>query len=216
KLEATVTSLLIGAFSVFFIAFFFLKEENLFTNMIVSVLPAEHENKIKDSINEITKLLTRYFGGILIQITVITIFVSFSLKIVGVQNALLIAFFAAIINVIPYVGPMIGAIFGIVLTMSTSIDLNMDFYAQTLPLLGKVVVVFALMQALDNFILQPYIFSNSVNAHPLEVFIIILVGSQLAGIPGMVLAIPTYTVFRVIGKTFLSQFRVIQSLTKSL
>jgi len=216
SLITVASNFLIGAFSIFFITFFFLKEENLFTNIFVSIVPGKYEKKVRDSIVDIRTLLTRYFGGILIQITIIIIFVSFGLKIMGVQNALLIAFFAAIINVIPYVGPLIGALFGVVLTISASVDLDMEFYAQTLPLILKVVGVFALMQAMDNFILQPYIFSKRVNAHPLEVFIIILVGSQLAGIPGMILAIPTYTVFRVIARSFLSQFKVIRSITKSL
>ena len=64
--------------------------------------------------------------------------------------------------------------------------------------------------------LQPFIFSNSVKAHPLEIFLIILVGAQLAGIPGMILAIPTYTVFRVIAKIFLSKYRLIKKLTENM
>ena len=85
-----------------------------------------------------------------------------------------------------------------------------------LPLLGKVVFVFGCMQMLDNFILQPFIFSNSVKAHPLEIFLIILVGAQLAGIPGMILAIPTYTVMRVIAKIFLSKYRLVKKITENM
>ena len=66
---------------------------------------------------------------------------------------------------------------------------------------------------LDNFLLQPWIFSNSVMAHPLEIFIIILMGAQLNGIIGMVLAIPVYTVLRVIARVFLSEFRIVKKMT---
>ena len=82
-----------------------------------------------------------------------------------------------------------------------------------LPMLSKVVIVFGAMQLLDNFILQPWIFSNSVLAHPLEIFIVILMGAQINGIIGMVLAIPVYTVLRVIARAFLSEFKLVQKIT---
>ena len=163
---------------------------------------------------DITEMLSRYFTGILIQISLITIFVSIGLSILGVKNALLIAIFAALINVIPYLGPLIGAAFGVLITISSNLDLS--FYSEMLPLIGKVVFVFGCMQMLDNFLLQPFIFSNSVKAHPLEIFLIILVGAQLAGIPGMILAIPTYTVVRVIAKIFLSKYRLVKKITEKM
>jgi predicted PurR-regulated permease PerM len=148
------------------------------------------------------------------QVTAISIFVSIALSVLGVKNALLIGFFAALINVIPYLGPIIGAAFAVIITISSNLDL--DFYTQMLPLLSKVVIVFAAMQMLDNFLLQPWIFSNSVLAHPLEIFIVILMGAQINGIVGMVLAIPVYTVLRVIARSFLSEFKIVQKITGSL
>ena len=204
-------NLLFAIFSVVFISFFFLKEQGLFVNFLAAVVPSEYEQSVRNSIVDISRLLTRYFGGILLQMTAITIFVSLFLGILGVKNALLIGFFAALINVIPYLGPMIGASFGIFITISSNLDL--DFYTQMLPLLGKVVLVFAAMQMLDNFLLQPYIFSNSVLAHPLEIFIVIMMGAKINGIVGMVLAIPVYTVLRVIARSFLSEFKIVQKLT---
>lgn len=204
-------NLVFTIFSVVFITFFFLKEQGLFVNFLAAVVPSKYEHSVRNSIVEISRLLTRYFGGILLQMTAITIFVSLFLGILGVKNALLIGFFAALINVIPYLGPMIGAAFGVFITISSNLDF--DFYTQMLPLLGKVVLVFAAMQMLDNFLLQPYIFSNSVLAHPLEIFIVILMGANINGIVGMVLAIPVYTVLRVIARSFLSEFKIVQKLT---
>ena len=132
----------------------------------------------------------------------------------NIQNALLIAFFAAVINVIPYIGPTIGAVFGIFIAVSSNLDA--EFTTVIVPMVTKVVIVFALMQMLDNFILQPFIFSNSVMAHPLEIFIIILLGAKLGSILGMVLAIPVYTILRVIGSVFLSEFKVVQKLTERM
>ncbi len=204
----------ITIFSVLFILFFFLKEQGLFLRLFTSVVPNDSETYVSNAIDEISRMLTRYFGGVLVQVTIIAVIVSLALTLLGIQNALLIGFFAAIINVIPYIGPIIGAAFGTFITISSNLDL--EFYTQMLPLIMKVIGVFVGMQMLDNFILQPYIFSNSVLAHPLEIFIIVLVGAQLNGIVGMVLAIPVYTVFRVIAKVFLSQYKIVQRLTEGM
>ena len=205
---------LIAILSIFFIAFFFLKEVGLFDNIVTSLVPDEYVDKALNVVDGTSNMLIRYFIGVLIQITVITVVVTTLLSILGVKNALLIGFFAALMNVIPYVGPIFGASFAVLITVSSNLDLS--FYSEMLPLLGKVIAVFGVMQLVDNFILQPNIFSKSVKAHPLEIFLIVLVGAKIGGILGMVLAIPMYTVLRVISKEFLSNFKIIQSLTRSI
>lgn len=217
----TLGNFLIGLMSVLFISFFFLKEQGLFNTMLAGVVPDKHEKKVLLAVSESSKMLIRYFIGVLAQVTIITIFVTLALSILGVKNALLIGFFAALMNIIPYVGPIIGAAFAAVITISSNI--GMPFYPvdgvdqpTLMYLLIKVFIVFGIMQMLDNFILQPNIFSKSVKAHPLEIFIVVLAGANIGGIAGMVLAIPAYTVVRVIAKVFLSEFKVVQSLTKGL
>lgn len=205
---------LISIFSILFITFFFLKEKGLFSNAMKAMVPTQYEEKTVKAIDEMSYLLTRYFGGIVIQITLIILIVFLGLSIFGIEYALIIAFFAAIINVIPYVGPLLGAIFAVSVTISSNLDL--DFYNQTMPLLFSVVAVFAVMQAIDNFLLQPFIFSNSVKAHPLEIFLVILIGAKLGGILGMILAIPGYTAIRVVAKVFLSEFKVVQKITSRM
>lgn len=175
------------------------------------LVPNEYEQKVRESVAQITTMLSRYFGGITLQVFIITVFVSVALSLLGVKNALLIGFFAALINVIPYLGPVIGASFAIFITISSNLDL--DFYTEMLPLILKVAGVFATMQLTDNFILQPYIFSNSVLAHPLEIFLVIMVGAKIGGVVGMILAIPGYTVIRVIASVFLSEFKIVQQVT---
>ena len=219
---------LIGIMSVFFICFFFLKEQGLFTSMVRSVSPNDQEDKWTHAIDESADLLKRYFIGIVIQIFIITIIVSTSLSILGFKNALLIGFFAALMNVIPYIGPILGASFAIIITIASSLDntgviaeagqtiVQGGFYDTLLPKIGILALVFAGMQMFDNFIVQPNIFSKSVKAHPLEIFIIILVGAKLGGVLGMVLAIPLYTILRVLAKVFLSEFKVVQKLTQDI
>ncbi|MEL7120009.1 MAG: AI-2E family transporter [Bacteroidota bacterium] len=214
RLVGAAGSIFFALFSIVFITFFFLKERGLFMNFMMTLLPDKYEKQIFEIFDDSSHLLTRYFAGILLQITVITLYVWILLSIFGVQNALLIALFAAFINVIPYLGPLLGAIFGVFITITSNLDL--DFYNEMLPLIVKVLIIFSTMQMIDNFILQPFIFSNSVLAHPLEIFLVILMGAQLYGIVGMVLAIPSYTVFRVIAKEFLIKFKIVQRLTNKM
>ncbi len=205
---------LITIFSILFIGFFFLREQGLFSEALTKFIPDKYVLETEHAIEESSKLLIRYFIGVAAQITVITTFVSLLLSIMNIPNALLIGFFAALMNVIPYIGPLLGATFALMITFTSNLDLS--FYNELLPVMGKVVFVFALMQMVDNFLIQPFIFGKSVKAHPLEIFLVVLVGAQMGGVLGMVLAIPLYTVFRVVAKVFLSEFKVIQSLTKSI
>ena len=130
----------------------------------------------------------------------------------GFSHAVVVGVFAGLINVIPYIGPWIGSLFGIVVVISN--NLNASFMDVTLPLIAFVVVVVMVVQFIDNMVFQTIIYSNSIEAHPLEIFFVTMIAGSLAGIPGMILGIPAYTVLRVIASEFLSEFKVIKSLTK--
>jgi predicted PurR-regulated permease PerM len=205
---------IMGIFSVLFISFFFLQEQGMFQSFILALVPTEHESKVKAVMDDTIALLIRYFSGIMIQMVIITLYVSIFLSILGIKNALLIGFVAAITNIIPYLGPLIGGTFGVLVTISANGD--SQFYTELIPMMIKVVGVFASMQLIDNFILQPVIFSTSVKAHPLEIFIVILLAAKLGGVLGMVLAVPVYTMLRVVASNFLSEFKIVQRLTKGI
>lgn len=207
-------NVLAGFFSIVFITFFLLRDEKMLPNFLAAILPKEYEEKVRHSFSESDRMLTRYFNGLVLQVSVLTVLMWVLLSILGIDNALLIAFFGALMNLVPYVGPIIGGIFGVFISISSHLDL--DFYTQMVPMIIKVLAAFIGMQMLDNYFLQPYISSKSVRAHPLEIFIVILMGAKLNGIVGMVLAIPVYTVLRVIARTFWSEFRIVQTLTESL
>lgn len=211
---AVIGSAFAAIFSIVFITFFFLKDSNMVSRIVYTMTPDQHLDKTKEIMANTTKMLTRYFGGLVAQITTIAILLSIGLSIIGVENAFLIAFLASIFNVIPYVGPFIGAILALILTLTTSSDL--DFNNEVLPLMGKITLVFVIVQLLDNILIQPIIFSNSVKAHPLEIFLVISIAGTLAGVLGMILAIPVYTLIRIIAKEFLSGFKVVDSLTKNI
>ena len=207
-------NILVALLSVFFIAFFFLKEKGLFTKMVSAIVPNNQEGKTQHAIEESSELLIRYFVGLLTQVIIITIVTTLVLKLLGMQNALLMAFCFAIFNLIPYIGPILGNLFGVLIVISSNLDYG--FYDVMLPKIIKTVVVFGILQLLDNFLLQPNIFSRSVKAHPLEIFIVVLMGAKVGGVAGMVLAIPAYTILRVIAKVYLSEFEVVKRLTAGL
>ncbi len=204
----------IGLFSVVFMLFFFLKDSNLMERMILTATSSKSEARVAKSIEKIKNLLSRYFIGIILQISILLIIYTTVLLIFGVENAFVIAFLCALLNIIPYIGPIIGGILMLLLTMSSF--LGADFSSVILPKTIYVMLGFVFGQLVDNFFSQPFIFSTSVKSHPLEIFIVILAAGTLVGPMGMIVAIPVYTALKVILKEFLSENRIVKSLTENL
>ncbi len=209
-----VGSLVVGLFSTFFIAFFFLKDGYLFARIVFTITPNNQTSKIKSIMEHTHALLRRYFLGVVFQSFIMALMVGLSLSLLGVKNAILIGLFAGLVNVIPYLGPLLGAFLGVFIALTTS--LHLDFGTAILPLMIKVCVVFGCAQMIDGFIVQPLVLGNSVKAHPLEIFVVILMAGTIGGIIGMVLAIPVYTILRVVAREFLSEYKVVDSLTRDL
>jgi len=204
----------IGLFSVLFISFFFLKDSKLFQRGILAFVPVNKESGTIKSIDKINNLLSRYFVGLLSQIFILFVIYTIVLLIVGIENAIVIAFLCALFNIIPYVGPIIGGIIMIVLTMTS--NLGMDFSSVVLPKTGYVLIGLVIGQLVDNFFSQPFIFSNSVKSHPLEIFLIIIIAGLLFGVVGMIVAVPGYTVIKVILKEFFAENKLVKSITEKL
>jgi predicted PurR-regulated permease PerM len=186
----------VGLMAVAFITFILLYDHGIFRRQIIKLIPNKYFEVFIVVIYKIETLLSNYLIGILFQIVSIFCIAALGLTIVGVKYALAIAIFAAVANLIPYAGPLLGTIFGIAVGVSTgefSFGGNALFF-----LILKIVSVFAIVQLVDNLLLQPLIFSKSVKAHPLEIFLVIFAGATIAGILGMIAAIPVYTVLRVI------------------
>lgn len=207
-------SLSIGLFSVLFIAFFFLKDSKLFEDGLMMLVPDNKEGRLKKSINTIKDLLSRYFVGLVFQISILFIIYSIVLFIFGIENAIVIAFLCALLNLIPYVGPIIGGALMLILSMTS--NLGEDFSTVILPKTTYVMIGFIIGQLVDNFFSQPYIFSSSVKSHPLEIFLVIIIGGLLFGVTGMIIAVPGYTAIKVILKEFLAENKIVKSLTKNL
>ncbi|MCM4170283.1 AI-2E family transporter [Arenibacter sp. TNZ] len=204
----------VGLFSVLFIAFFFLKDSKLFEESILTFIPKNNENRFQNSMETIKNLLSRYFVGLVFQILILFVIYSIVLFVFGIENAVVIAFLCALLNLIPYVGPIIGGLLMAVLTMTSNV--GADFSSVILPKTGYVMIGFIIGQLVDNFFSQPFIFSNSVKSHPLEIFLIIIIGGLLFGVTGMIIAVPGYTAIKVILKEFFADNKIVKSLTKNL
>jgi predicted PurR-regulated permease PerM len=209
-----ISSFGLGLASVLFITFFFLKDRDIFMRGIRKTLPTAHEEKILHSLGKINYLLSRYFIGLLVQLLVVFVLYLIVLLIFGVENALIIAFLCAVLNIIPYIGPLIGSVLAAILTMMS--NLGNDFQSVVLPTTIYVMIGFWIVQLIDNNLTGPLIFSNSVNSHPLEIFLVILIAGFLFGILGMVIAVPLYTILKVIAKEFFPQNVIVQLLTRNI
>lgn len=209
-----IGSFSVGLFSVIFISFFFLKDSKLFENGLITLIPSGNESRWRDSTNKIKDLLSRYFVGLIFQILILFVIYTTVLLIFGINNAIVIAFLCALLNLIPYVGPLVGGFLMLVLTMSS--NLGASFNDVILPKTIYVMIGFVIAQLVDNFFSQPIIFSKSVKSHPLEIFLIIIIAGILFGIVGMVVAVPCYTAIKVILKEFLSENKIVKKLTQGL
>jgi predicted PurR-regulated permease PerM len=209
-------NILVAVFSITFITFFFLKDQRLFFESILMWVPDKYVDNVTRALYSIKRLLTRYFIGIMIQSTCIMILITIGMTIVGIdfQQALVMGLILGIVNVIPYVGPWLGLFIAII--MGVASHMSQDFNSVVIPLVTYMIIVEAITHAIDNVIFQPVIFSNSVKAHPLEIFIVVLAAGFAAGVPGMILGIPAYTVLRVFAREFFNNFKAVQRITSSL
>jgi predicted PurR-regulated permease PerM len=203
-----------GLASVFFITFFFLKDQLIFKEKAKKILPDNNEEKILHSVEKINQLLTRYFIGLLLQLFIIFFLYLIVLIIFGTENAFVIAFLCALLNVIPYIGPIIATILAALLTLINTI--GTDFRTEMLPTTVYIVIGFLIIQVIDNNISQPIIFSKSVKSHPLEIFLVTLISGITFGIFGMVVAIPIYTIIKVIAKEFFPNNKIVSVLTEKI
>jgi predicted PurR-regulated permease PerM len=206
----------VAVFSVAFITFFLLKDEKLFANAVLALVPDQYIDEIVRVMKSTKKLLVRYFGGIVLEVTGVMLLNWIGFMIIGIsfKDSLLMGFIAGIFNIIPYLGPLMGGIFAVLIGLVT--HLHLAFYSELLPLLIYIVVVCSLVQVVDNLVFQPLIYSSSIKSHPLEIFIVFLIAGSMGGIIGMIVAIPAYIVIRVVAKEFFNNFKFVRSLTRNI
>jgi len=195
ELISLTGTVFIGTMAVAFITSFLLFERGVLRKGFIAMVPNKYFEIFINALHKIEKLLSNYLLGLLLQMFAIFALAAIGLSLLGIKYAVTIALFAAIANVVPYLGPIIGSLFGILIGLLPGAMTG--FTQDTMWLVIEITSVFAIVQIIDNVALQPLIFSKSVKAHPLEIFVIIFVGATIAGIIGMIAAIPVYTIVRV-------------------
>lgn len=212
---SVLVNLFIGAFATLFISFFFIKDETLFRRIVRALVPDAIEERVDKTIHDIERLLSRYFVGIIIEVFGVMLLDFLGLWLIvriGINSAIGIAFIAGILNVIPYVGPFIGEVLGVVLCVILKYGAGVGL---NVPIWAFAIIVFAVMlatQMVDSMIYQPVIYSTSIKAHPLEIFIVLLFAGGIGGALGLLVAIPSYTVVRVVASRFFSEFKPVKRL----
>ena len=208
-----VLSSVIAIFSISFITFFFLKEDGLFYAMITAMFPDRYHENITRALDSVTLLLARYFTGILSESLLLMVAVTLTMMAFGMKaaDASFIGLVMGVMNVVPYAGPLIGGIVSVFVGIVSPIG-EMTVGHTAFVIAGSLLI----LKGIDDFVIQPTLYSERVKAHPLEIFLVILIAGSLAGILGMLLAIPSYTVIRVFAKEFFSQFTLVRKLTEKI
>ncbi len=179
----------------FFITFHLLKDENIIHNILDKLVDKSYEKDISSISDHIKEILGKYFRGLLIDISIIAIVNSVILSILGIKNAVLIGLLSGILNIIPYVGPLITLLIGLFLGVSSNIiEGHYEWIGGTVL---KIFTTLFVVNIIDGTVLQPYIFSNVLKAHPLEIFLVIVAAGMMGGIVWMMLIIPIYVIAKV-------------------
>lgn len=212
-----VSSIGVGLFAVVFISFFFIKDSGLFGKMVGALVPDRHEENATAAISDIGKLLSRYFSGVVVEmigVALLNFLGLFFIVRLGFHASIGIAFLTGLLNIIPYVGPLFGGILGTLLAIivkyssAVPVGINIGFGWFVLFLIA----IFCFTQLIDNILYQPIIYSSSIKAKPLEIFIVLLIAGHIAGPLGMIIAIPSYTAIRVIAFRFFGHIKAIKRL----
>ncbi len=215
--DATInltSNIVMGTFIVIFITFFFLKDNNLVNKFINAVTPDLYLDEINKIISSSRSLISRYFLGIFSEIVIMIALLSLGFYLVGLKNVILIATICGVMVILPYIGVLIGGVVGLMVCLTSY--LGADPTLDILPIVIKFLSVFAIVKLIDDFVLQPLIYSKSVKAHPLEIFLVILMAGEVGGVLGMIFAIPVYTLFRIIAKEFFVKWKFIKKITENL
>ena len=212
NLVSLLTTSFISFFSISFITFYFMKEDGLFYRLVALLFPERYRGNVYHALDSITALLSRYFGGLMFESLMLLVIISVILILfgMGVGDALVIGLTIGVLNVIPYAGPFIGCLLSVVMGVIAPID--GDIPHTVIIIVSTIIGV----KLIDDFMIQPSVYSDRVQAHPLEVFLVILIAGYVAGVWGMLLAIPLYTVLRVFAREFFSEYSVVRRLTSQM
>lgn len=199
KLLGRTTDLLSGVFSgliyviiVPFVAFFFMKEGRRINHGLVELVPNAYFELFLNLLHQINGQIGGYIRGQLLAVTVVASLATLGLQIIGLAYALPVGLLAGLSNMIPYVGPLIGIVSASIVAIAIGGGSAM---------VTKVIILFLAIQVIDNVLIQPLVVARSVNLHPLVVLAVVMIGSDLMGLPGMLIAVPVTGILKVSSQT---------------
>lgn len=182
------TNVLYAVVVVPFVTFFILKDGAVIRGKLIGLVPNRYFEVVLGLIEKIESNLGRYFRALLIQSLSIATLASILLAFVGLDYALAVGIFTGLANTIPYFGPLLGFIAGALMAVAETGDFSM---------VPGILLAMGITQIADNVFFQPFIFSRAARAHPLVILFVVLIGAELIGIVGMLIAIPLTTTIRV-------------------
>lgn len=182
-----VTSVTVTIVTVPFMLFYMLKDGHKLVPTVTGIFSEKQANRIGELLEKMSETISKYISGQAIECLFVGTCTAIGYGIVGVPFALLIGIFAGITNMIPYIGPYIGLLPALILALSNSVR-------QTI----LVIIVCVVVQQIDGNLIYPNVIGKSLDIHPLTIIIILLVAGNLAGLLGMLLAVPVYAVIKVI------------------
>lgn len=205
NLVGIIASVFVAVFAILFLTFFSLKDDGIFLKTIRKFIPSKLRPNFSNIVEATGKQVGRYFGGVLIEMCIVGLINGIACALLGVPDAALIGVLSGLLNVIPYLGPLISLCLNVIISCTSMIPLS-PAGIDVLYNIIKVVAIFFSAQLIDNFVLQPVIYGKSVKAHPIEIFIVIMAASQIGGVLGMIFAVPVYTLLRIVFKELFGQY----------
>jgi putative permease len=184
-----------------FFTFFLLRDAVKIKKWLMDMLPNRYLEAGSALIYNINRQVEGFIQARLLEAGVLGLCIYIGLMFLGLKYVLFLSLFAAVFNLVPYVGPIIGAIPGIAVAY---------FYADTSSAIWLTIAVYAIAQLIDVVFIIPVVFSKRINIHPMTVVILIIVGSSLMGILGMILAVPLYGILKAIFKAISTRIVVVQ------
>ncbi len=200
-----IGSIFISIFSILFMTFFALKDHNVFFKMLKGWIPTRYRQNFDNILDATGKQLSSYFIGVFLEMLIVGVIEILICLILRVPNALLIGSIGGLLNIVPYVGPLIAAVTGIIISIS-SIFTNDPTSSMLAITVIKVLAAFGIAKMVDDFVLQPYIYGKRTHTHPLEIFIVILMSGYVGGVFAMIFAVPAYTLIRIVIREFFGAY----------
>jgi Predicted permease len=175
------------AFIIPFLSFYILKDFEVFERAVITYVPKSHRKNTVRLMKDIDHALGSYIRGQFIVCMIVGVLAYCGYLLIGMPYALLLAAIVAITNIIPYLGPFFGA--APALLMASTVSLKMMI---------MVAVVNTVCQILEGNVISPQVVGRTLHMHPLLIIFALLVGGEVAGIAGMILAVPIFAAFKVI------------------